>query len=120
MVSGLLACDWYMHVVGTCMYMHVVGKCMFGICLWLQGLFTTLQKEDSKVLAEILEVFDWLNKREDWDGLFTNRTVSELLWGYKDPILEKLHTWHNLSRFTHFVPDQNPVFAFAVRSQYSQ
>ena len=66
---------------------------------------------NSTLLNIVLKAIDWVKKEAKWDGPFIQRTVSQLLWGYKDPILEKLDSMHHL---LHFIPDENPVFAFAV------
>lgn len=62
------------------------------------------------MLKYVIEFIDWAKKEAKWDGLFIRRTVSDLLWGYEEPILALLHKYHNLP----FIPDENPIFSFAV------
>lgn len=59
----------------------------------------------------LVKAIDWLKKESGWDGVFVKHTVSELLWGYTDPILARLHSLHHLASF---IPDENPVFSFGV------
>ena len=78
-----------------------------------QGLFSTVQKMDSKWLSLVMKVLDEVKGETNWDGLFVRHKVHDLLWGYEDPILAKLHEGHNL---IHFIPDEDPNFGFGVRN----
>lgn len=59
------------------------------------------------ILKLLIKLIDWAKEEASWDGLFVRRTVSELLWGYKEPILSLINKLPLL-------PDENPIFAFAV------
>ena len=67
-------------------------------------------ESNNTILKWLIEAIDWAKKEANWDGLFVRHTVSELLWGYEEPILSHLHKYHKLP----FIPDENPIFAFAV------
>lgn len=49
--------------------------------------------QDESFWAGLISAYMRSNK----EGLFTNRSVGELLWGYKDPLLASLQTFdHSL------------------------
>lgn len=83
----------------------------------LIGLFTTVEKMQSELLDILMEALDDVKKAAKWDGVFADHTVSELLWGYTDPILHALNEGHHLFNF---IPDENPVFAFANYSSVEE
>ena len=38
----------------------------------------------------VVSMLDWFKKEFDWDGLFVRRSITELLYGYNDPLLTLL------------------------------
>jgi len=85
----------------------------------VQGLFKVIEGEDSKVLNGFIEMFDYVKKKFNWwDGVFTRRTVTELLFGYDDPLLSFLKK--DLEHFSWFssirsIADSiNPRFNYSV------
>ena len=51
-----------------------------------------LDKEHPTVVPQVLDALDWIKKHFLFknDGLFIKRSVSELLFGYQDPLLTEL------------------------------
>ena len=68
-------------------------------------------KTNSTLTEILIDVVDKVKAEIGWDGIFIKRSVTDLLYGYQDPILAKLHKYH---KFVSFIPDENPIFALAV------
>ena len=67
-----------------------------------------ISKMERLILEGVIDVLDDLKKHlTSWEGVFTHRTVDELLFGYEDPILKKIHRLDSS-----LVP--NPIFALSV------
>ncbi|XP_061822459.1 lysosome membrane protein 2c [Nerophis lumbriciformis] len=62
--------------------------------------------KDHPSLARLISDF----MRDKEEGLFTTRTVGQLLWGYLDPLLQAVHV---------FQPDVDPVFGLFSKSNAS-
>lgn len=62
-------------------------------------------KKDLLKLA--IAAVDEVLKHRSWETVFTTHTVDEFLFGYTDPLLNKIHEF-----FPDLVP--NPVFGFSV------
>ena len=62
---------------------------------------------EKELLRLVIAAFDEFKKHISWESVFTTRTVDELLFGYKDELLQLIHDIKSS-----LVP--NPVFAFSV------
>ncbi|XP_061763940.1 lysosome membrane protein 2c [Nerophis ophidion] len=62
--------------------------------------------KDQPFFARLISDF----MRDKQEGLFTTRTVGQLLWGYLDPLLQAVHV---------FQPDVDPVFGLFSKSNAS-
>nr|XP_019937302.1 PREDICTED: lysosome membrane protein 2-like [Paralichthys olivaceus] len=68
---------------------------------------TVMEKvKDSFIEANLVSSY----MKSTGEGLFTTRTVGELLWGYEDPLLKALHT---------FKPEVDNVFGLFYKSNAS-
>ena len=107
------------------MFVCLFLLCLFVVCLYVlfeQGLLKVIEDEDSTVLSEAVAMFDYAKKKFNWwDGVFTKRTVTELLFGYDDRLLSSLK--NDLNHFSLFpsirkIADSiDPRFNYSVSGQ---
>ncbi len=94
----------------------------------MQGFFKVLEEAINEthsglkkwVISKLVELID--SAKEEfglYQGVFTQRTVTELLYGYDDPLLLSLHKdVEFLEKIKHFNLSINPRFNYSVSVGY--